>query len=139
MRNFLILQLTIAVAIFGLSGTNVLAQEAEEETAAGPTAEPAEESETIEEIIVFAPKPGDRLRVDEEYEDPVRAQLLKDFYEMQEDEKELAWRQDAIEGTPSRIAWGYDPSDEYAMRNEMASQQLPSERNQPATLFRLKF
>ena len=88
---------------------------------------------------MFAPKPGDRRRVDQEYEDPVRAKLLKDFYKMQEDRKESAWRNAAADENSSRISWGYDPSDEYRMRKEMDLQELPSERTRPATVFRISF
>ena len=130
MRNFVVYACGIAATIVALLGAAVFAQEADEE--------PADDGETIEEIIVFAPKPGDRKRLDQEYEDPVRAQLLKDFYEMQADQKEFAWRESAAESS-SRITWGYDPSDEYRMRKEMDLQELPSERVKPATLFRFKF
>ncbi len=130
-RKFVVYPCGIAAAIVALFGAAVFAQEADEE--------PADDSETIEEIIVIAPKPGDRRRLDQEYEDPVRAQLLKDFYEMQADKEEYEWRKSAAAESTSRITWGYDPSDEYRMRNEMDLQELPSERTKPATLFRFKF
>jgi len=128
MRNFVVYPFGMAVALFGVV---VFAQEADEE--------PAVDSEIIEEIIIIAPKPGARRRVDKEYEDPVRAKLLKDFYEMQEDQKELEWRKAVADENPSRIKWGYDPSDEYRMRRQMDLQELPSERTKPATLFRFDF
>ncbi len=131
MRNFVVYPFGMAAALVALFGVAVFAQETDEE--------PADEIEPIEEIIVIAPKPGDRRRVDQEYEDPVRAKLLKDFYEMQEDKEEFEWRKSAAAESPSRIKWGYDPRDEYRMRNEMALQELPSERTKPATLFRFKF
>ena len=130
MRNFVVYPCGIATAIVALLGAAVFAQEADEEA--------ADDGETIEEIIVIAPKPGDRKRLDQEYEDPVRAQLLKDFYAMQADKKEFAWRESDAESA-SRITWGYDPSDEYRMRNEMDLQELPTERVKPATVFRFKF
>lgn len=135
-RKFVIKRFGIAAAILALAGTSAFTQEAEDEAI-----EAEEVGEEIEEIIVSGRKPGDRRRVDEEYEDPVKAQLLKDFYQMQEDEKESAWREAAAEDS-SRIAWGYDPADEYHMRNEMAlqnMQDLPSQRTQPASLFRVSF
>ncbi len=136
MRRFVVYKVWLAAAIVVLSGAAVFAQEADEE----PTSEPpTDEIEQIEEIIVVEPKPGSRRRVDREYEDPVRAKLFKDFYEMQEDQEEFEWRKSAAAENPSRITLGYDPNDEYRMRNEMALQELPSERNKPATLFRLKF
>ncbi len=131
MRNFVVYPFGMAAALVALFGVAVFAQEADEE--------PADDSEIIEEIIVIAPKPGARRRVDKEYEDPVRAKLLKDFYEMQEDQKEFEWRKAAAEENPSRIKWGYDPSDEYRMRMQMDLQELPSERTKPATLFRFNF
>ncbi len=130
-QNFVVYQLRIAAAIVVLIGATVFAQEADDE--------PASDSEGIEEIIVVAPKPGDRRSVDQEYEDPVRAKLLKDFYEMQEDQEEFEWREAAAEDNSSRITWGYDPADEYRMRNELTLDDLPSERTKPATLFKVSF
>jgi hypothetical protein len=133
-RRFVIKRFGIAVAIFVFAtATTAFAQEAEDE------ADVAEDvSEEIEEITVSGRRPGDRRRVDEEYEDPVKAQLLKDFYQMKEDMKESAWRETAAEDS-SRISWGYDPADEYHMRNEMALQDLPSERTKPASIFKVNF
>ncbi len=136
MRNFSVYRFEIAAAIAVLFGAAVFAQEANDEPA---DEAPAATSEEIEEIIVIAPKPGARKRIDQEYEDPVRAQLLKDFYKMQDDAEEFEWRDTAAAKTPSRITWGYDPRDEYRMRNEMDLQALPSERTKPATLFRVDF
>ena len=130
-QNFVVYQLRIAAAIVVLIGATVFAQEADDE--------PASDSEEIEEIIVVAPKPGDRRSVDQEYEDPVRAKLLKDFYEMQEDQEEFEWREAAAEDNSSRVTWGYDPKEEYRIRNEMDLQELPSERTKPATLFKVEF
>jgi hypothetical protein len=132
-RNFVVYQLWGAAAIIVLIGATVLAQEADDE------AVDSDSSEEIEEITVIARKPGDRRRVDKEYEDPVRAQLLKDFYKMKEDQEEYEWRASAAEENPSRVTWGYDPRDEYRMRREMDLQELPSERTKPATLFRVDF
>ncbi len=136
LRNLSVDNLGIAAAIAVLFGAAAFAQEANDEPA---DEAPAATSEEIEEIIVIAPKPGARKRVDQEYEDPVRAQLLKDFYKMQDDAEEFEWRDTGAAKTPSRITWGYDPRDEYRMRNEMDLQALPSERTKPATLFRVDF
>ena len=136
MRNLSVDNLGIAAAIAVLFGTAAFAQEADDEPA---DEAPAATSEEIEEIVVIAPKPGARNRVDQEYEDPVRAQLLKDFYKMQDDAEEFEWRDTGAAKTPSRITWGYDPRDEYRMRNEMDLQSLPSENVKPATLFRVDF
>jgi len=138
MRNLSVVNLGIAAAIAVLLGAVAFAQEANDEPADEAPVATSEEIEELEEIIVIAPKPGSRKRVDQEYEDPVRAQLLKDFYKMQDDQEEFEWRDTAAK-TPSRITWGYDPRDEYRMRNEMDLQSLPSENVKPATLFRVDF
>ena len=130
-RKFVFYQFGIAAAIAALFSVAAYAQEADDKA--------ADENEEIEEIIVTARRPGDRRRVDQEYEDPVRAKLLKDFYKMKEDQEEFEWRMSAFEESSPRISWGYDPRDEYRMRNEMALQDLPSERTKPATLFKVDF
>ncbi len=141
LRKFSVDNLGITAAIAVFFGAVAFAQEAIDEPvdeAPAATSEKIEEIEEIEEIIVFAPKPGGRTRVDQEYEDPVRAQLLRDFYKMQDDQAEFEWRDTAAK-TPSRISWGYDPRDEYRMRNEMDLQAPPSQNVKPATLFRVDF
>ncbi len=138
MWKFSVDYLGIAAAFAVLFGAVAFAQEANDEPVDEAPADTSEQIEEIEEILVIAPKPGGRRRVDQEYEDPVRAQLLRDFYKMQDDQAEFEWR-DTAPKTPSRITWGYDPRDEYRMRNEMDLQALPSERTKPATLFRVDF
>ena len=139
MRYFSVENLGIAAAVAVFFGAVAFGQEANDEPADEAPVVTSEEIEELEEIIVIAPKPGARNRVDQEYEDPVRAQLLKDFYKMQEDEEEFEWRDTGAAKTPSRISWGYDPRDEYRMRNEMDLQSLPSQNVKPATLFRVDF
>jgi len=132
MRSFVFDKFGSAAAIVTLFSAAVFAQQADEE--------PAVESEEVDEIIVVAPKPGDRRRVDEEYEDPTRARLLKELYEMEAIEEEYEWRKSMAEENPSRIKWGYDPRDEYLMRNEMAlKDDAHLGKTKPATLFKLEF
>lgn len=133
-----LLRPAIAAAISAMIVVSALAQEAEQVEATEDTADSAETTE-IEEIVVIAPKPGSRRRVDEEYEDPARAKLLKEFYEMQELEEEYEWRKSAATDDSSRIKWGYDPRDEYRMRNNTALQDLSWEKNKPATVFKIEF
>jgi hypothetical protein len=134
MRSFAVYKFGAAAALVALFGIAAFAQQADEE--------PADESEaveSIEEIIVIAPKPGSRRRVDKEYEDPTRARLLKELYELEVLEEEYEWRTSATVESPSRIKWGYDPRDDYKMRNEMDLTDLNFEQTKPATLFRLEF
>ena len=131
MRSFAVYKFGAAAALVALFGVAAFAQQADEE--------PADESEAVDEIIVVAPKPGSRRRVDKEYEDPTRARLLKEHYEMEVLEEEYEWRTSATVDSPSRIKWGYDPRDDYKMRNEMDLLDLNWEQTKPATLLRLEF
>ena len=134
MRSFAVYKLGAAAALVALFGAAAFAQQADEEPA-----DDSEAVESIDEIIVVAPKPGSRRRVDKEYEDPTRARLLKEHYEMEVLEEEYDWRNSAAVESPSRIKWGYDPRDDYKMRNEMDLLDLNWEQTKPATLFRLEF
>jgi hypothetical protein len=132
MRRFVVSKFAAAAALVGLFGAAVYAQQADEE--------PVVESEEVEEIIVVAPKPGARRRVDKEYEDPAWTKLLKDLHKMQVDEEEYEWRKSAAVEKPSRIKWGYDPTDDYDMRNNLELEdEYWKNTNKPATLFRLEF
>ena len=136
LRRFILCKCGIAATMVAMHGAVVFAQDTVEDSAVEET---AETNEPVEEIVVVAPKPGSRRRVDDEYEDPVRAQLLKDFYKMKEDDEEFAWRASKAEENSSRIEWGYDPAAEYKIRNDLDLQALPSEQVKPATIFRVQF
>jgi len=131
MRSIVVYKIGAAAALVLLSGATAYGQEADEE--------PADESEVVDEIIVSGSKPGGRKRVDEDYEDPVRARLLKDFHEMQADKEEYEWRKSAATDSPSRIKWGYDPRDDYQMRSNIDLDDQNWGKTKPATLFRLEF
>ncbi len=120
-----------AAAIVTLFGTTALAQQADE-------VPEEEEVEPIEEIIVVAPRPGSRKRLDISYEDPMRARLLKELYEMQEIDKEMAWREAGK--SSDGVNWGYDPRDDYHSFSELDTTLGPdSDRTKPATLFKFEF
>ena len=131
MQSFVVCKFGAAVALVLFFGAAAIAQEADEES--------ADDSEVVDEIIVTGSKPGGRKRVDEQYEDPARAKLLKDFHEMQADQEEYEWRKSAARDSPSRIKWGYDPADDYQMRSNMDLEDLNWGKTKPATLFRLEF
>lgn len=131
MRSFIFCKAGAAAALVLLFGAAAFAQEADEE--------PAEDSKVIDEIIVMGSKPGSRKQLDKQYEDPTRARLLKDFHKMQVDEKEYQWRKSAAMDSPSRIKWGYDPADDYQIRNSIDLEDLNWGKTKPATLFRLEF
>ena len=137
-RQYILLLLAIAVVFCAVIVVPVFAQEEEQEPETADAPE-VEEIDPMEEIIVVSPRPGSRKRVDQEYEDPVRAKLLKDFYRMQELEEEYEWRTAKSSDSSSRIKLGYDPRDEYRMRSDTALQDLHFEKDKPATLFRVEF
>ena len=131
MRSCVVYKIGATAALVLIFAAAAFAQQADEE--------PADESEVVDEIIVSGSKPGGRKRVDQVYEDPVRAGLLKDFHEMQADKEEYEWRKSAATDSPSRIKWGYDPRDDYQMRNNMDLEDPNWGKTKPATLFRLEF
>lgn len=95
--------------------------------------------DVIEEVIVVAPPPGGRRRLDSIYVDPLKERIMKDLEDAYADREESAWRAELAEQNDSRIKLGYDPRDEYRLRNEMDLTDLPSDINKPATLFRIGF
>lgn len=120
-------------ALLGLCAGAPLAQETD------AARDEDQEEDTVEEIVVIAPKPGSRRRVDEDYEDPLKLRILKELYEMRADREESEWREELARANGSRIKLGYDPRDEYRLRNEMDLTALPTENTKPATLFRFRF
>lgn len=134
----------IAAAICVSLAAPVLAQDEEpvqevDAAAEGPEIEDIEELEVIEEIIVVSPRPGARRRIEIDYEDLERERIIKEFHRMKELEEEYEWRASASRDDSSRIKMGYDPRDEYRMRNDTALQELSFERQKPATVFRVDF
>jgi hypothetical protein len=105
--------------------------------------QPAESSEAEEppreEIIVVAPRPGSRREVDRVYEDPVRARVLKDLYEMREDEAEVAILDAAASRDTDRVRFGYDPTEDYLRRKEIDLETPQRDTVRPATIFRISF
>ena len=105
-----------------------------------PQTESTDESDSLDEIIVIGPKPGDRRRVDEDMRaDAERTRILKEQYRMRVEQEEYEWRQKPVVEKPSRIKFGYDPRDDYKMRTELDMYSLPYEQHKPATLFRVEF
>lgn len=98
----------------------------------------ADEAESVEEIIVVAPRPGTRLDVPREYEDPMRARLLRELYESRRDQAELARMAAEAEESDGRVRFGYDPSrDREDLEDEMLTPQRETTR--PATIFSIEF
>ena len=131
LRSLHVVMFGAAVAVVALFGATVAAQETEDEQANG--------AEEVEEIIVIAPKPGRRKRVDDIYMDPVRARVLKDLNALKKDQEEYEWRTVKAVVDPPRIEWGYDPTDDYHMRSRMSLEDEAWGKTKPATLFKVGF
>ena len=103
--------------------------------------EPSEGAEeVIEEIVVFANKPGDKFEVDARYEEPLRSSLLRNFDRIRVLEEEFEWRKSETDDkNRSRIKWGYDPRAELRMRRDTELTDLPIDDVKPASVFRFEF
>lgn len=134
--RILLFKMAFAAALWALSPGPSIAQEDEEDQE--PASEQVAETEDMEEIVVISPRPGSRRQLDDEY-DPIREELLREFNRLQELDEEYAWREAAETDATSRIQWGYDPREDYRMRNDTALQDLSWEKTKPATLFRFEF
>ena len=130
-RSLYVCTFGVAVSVVAFFGATVAAQETEDEQ--------ANSAEEVEEIIVVAPKPGGRKRVDDIYIDPVRARVLKDLNELKKDQEEYEWRTVRAVVDPPRIKWGYDSADDYHRRNSMSLEDEAWGKTKPATLFKVGF
>lgn len=103
--------------------------------------EPSEDGEeAIEEIVVYAYRPGDPIDVDVWYEERLRSKLTKVLDRIRVLEEEYEWRKSEFDvKNPSRIKWGYDARAELRMRRDTELANLPVDDTRPATLLRFKF
>ena len=111
-RSLIVYKTCSVAATFALLSTAIFAQEVDDGAVESvgtvqdlPGLDLKLSREEIEEIIVVAPKPGSRRRLDPAV-DPMQARLLDELYKMELIEEESAWRQaslDAIERTPYGI------------------------------------
>lgn len=127
---------TIAGVVLVLAHTALLADEEAEPPDDGKVVS----EEIIEEIVVRASRPGDRIDVDARYEEIMRARLIVEFERLQVLEQEYEWRSSEFDdNNSSRIKWGYDARDELRMRRDTKLTDLPIDDTKPATLFRFEF
>ena len=132
MRNSRFTKAVITGAILVCVHTGLLAEEE-----AGPS---EDGEEAIEEIVVYANKPGDQIDVDARYEERLRSRLIKDLERLRVLEEEYEWRKSESDvKNPSRIKWGYDARAELRMRRDTELTDLPIDDTKPATLFRFEF
>ncbi len=110
-----------------------------EEAAETDDEEPAESSEAIDEIVVTAEKPGDRVSMETPYEELMKQRLLEEYDRMVREQEELAWRQAPSVEDPSRISFGYRPQDSRREDTGDRINTLPLDLMKPATVFRFEF
>jgi hypothetical protein len=129
-RHFTYTAIAAVVLVFAHTGSL-----ADEEP--GPS---DDREETIEEIVVFAYKPGDQIDVDARYEELLRSSLIKEFDRIRVLDEEYQWRKAEFDvRNKSRIKWGYDPRAELRMRRSTELTDLPIDDVKPASVFRFEF
>ena len=116
---------------------------------AGPVSSADEETEPgedtiegeIEEIVVYADKPGAKIDMDARYEELYRTRAAAELDRLEVLNEEYEWRKSfAVAEDTSRIRWGYDVEAEMSMRRDSSITNRPTDDTaQPATLFRVQF
>ena len=109
--------------------------------AADEDVQPVEEdSDVIEEIVVYANKPGDEIDLDARYEELFRTRASAELDRLEVLDEEYEWRKSMSESDDtSRIKWGYNAEAEMSMRRDTSLTDLPMDQTHPATLFRVEF
>ena len=132
-RNSFFIEAAITVAILSYAGP---VSSADEET------DPSEANanESIEEIVVYADKPGAKIDMDARYEELYRTRAAAELDRLEVLNEEYEWRKSmAVADDSSRIKWGYDVEAEMSMRGDTSITDRPTDTVKPATLFRVQF
>jgi len=132
-RNSLFTRAAITAAILIYAG---IVSSADEET------EPDDSTtmNSIEEIVVYADKPGNKIDMDARYEELYRIRAAAELDRLEVLNEEFVWRKSmAAAEDSSRIKWGYDVEAEMSMRSDTSLIDLPTDTVKPATLFRVQF
>ena len=111
-------------------------------SSADEEAEPVEDTTEgeIEEIVVYADKPGDKIDMDARYEELYRTRAAAELDKLEVLNEEYEWRKSmAADDDSSRIKWGYDVEAEMSMRGDTSITDRPTDTVKPATLFRVQF
>lgn len=137
-----LMRIPISVAMIACFGQLSLADENARDPADDATeVEDAEESTVVEEIVVFADRPGNPVDIDKKYGELLRRRIIKDIERLQVLNEEFEWRRSgATTGKEqSRIKWGYDPRDQNRVRQNSRMTDLPIDDTKPATIFSIDF
>lgn len=137
LRNKLFARAAITAAIL-IYASAALSQDEE-----AASAEPVEDTtdEVIEEVVVYAYKPGDEIDMDARYAELFRTRAALELDRMEVLNEEYEWRVAMSEDDDSsRIKWGYNPEVDMSTRRDTSLTDLPTDsRVKPATLFRAEF
>jgi hypothetical protein len=97
--------------------------------------------EVIEEVVVYAYKPGDEIDMDARYAELFRTRAAAELDRLEVLDEEYKWRVAMTEAdsSASRIKWGYNPEDDMSRRRDTTLTDLPTDVVKPATLFRVEF
>ncbi len=132
-RNNLSARAAIIAAILIYAG---IVSSADEETELDESAT----TNPIEEIVVYADKPGNKIDMDARYEELYRTRAAAELDRLEVLNEEFVWRKSmAAAEDSSRIKWGYDVEAEMSMRSDTSLIDLPTDTVKPATLFRVQF
>ncbi len=132
-RNSLLTRAAVTASILVYVG---IALSADEETGPGESTT----TESIEEIVVYADKPGDKIDMDARYEELYRTRAAAELDRLEVLNEEYEWRKSmAVADDSSRIKWGYDVEAEMSMRRDTSITDRPTDTVKPATLFRVQF
>ena len=94
----------------------------------------------IEEIIVYAYKPGDEIDMDARYAELFRTRASAELDRLEVLDEEYQWRVSMSEAeSESRIKWGYNAEAQESMGQDTSLTDLPLDFVKPATLFRAQF
>ena len=132
-RNIFFTRAVITAAILIYAG---IVSSADEEAESNESAT----GEVIEEIVVYADKPGNKIDMDARYEELFRTRAAAELDRLEVLNEEYEWRKSfAVTEETSRIKWGYDVEAEMSMRRDTSLTDRPTDMDQPATLFRVQF
>lgn len=122
------------VAAMLICANAVFSQEEESEST------DAAADEAIEEVVVYAHRPGDEVDLDARYEELLRTRAAAELDRLEVLNEEYEWRKSLSEDEDSsRIKWGYNPEVDMSTRRDTTLTDLPTDTVKPATLFRVEF
>ncbi|NOX68622.1 MAG: hypothetical protein GXP15_05500 [Gammaproteobacteria bacterium] len=136
------MRIPISVIMIACFGPLSLADENERAAGNDDTeVEDSEEATVVEEIVVFANRPGNPVDLDKKYGNLLRRRIIKDLERLQVLNEEFEWRSSGktTGKDQSRIKWGYDPRDQNRVRQNSRMTDLPIDDTKPATIFSIDF